>query len=175
MMELKQYELITGQCEPSVQEHKVPDFATHHLNQIGMLYNPVIDQSWLAAGGERPSWPEDKRFAVYLTHDVDAVSELNLKQNVRNIKKLLSTYQKRSLGETSRKIFEHKLNALRGLLGQTDELCKFERWMNLEKKYGARSTFFFPLKASTYLIDQIVRINMINRFCLGEEIPEWRS
>jgi peptidoglycan/xylan/chitin deacetylase (PgdA/CDA1 family) len=138
----KYHDLIKGSFEPAPLGSSVPDFAYNPLNTSGDLYTPVIDIEWLRKK-KPPVWPDNKKFAVCLTHDVDAVSELDLMQNIRVIKKLLQTTSQRPLGETLRRSVEHKLNALKGLIGKADHLCKFENWMDLEAKHGARSTFFF--------------------------------
>jgi len=135
-------QLLKGAYEPAAKESSVPDFAYNPLNQTGDIYQPVIDQEWTREHA-KPTWPEGKQFAVCLTHDVDAVSEINLQQNMRSIWQLITTIPKRPLGESLRWILIHKLNALRGLIGQSDQLCDFEKWLDIEKQYGARSTFFF--------------------------------
>lgn len=146
---VKYHELLSGKYEPAPKATTVPDFAFNPATRTGELYEPVIDKKWIE-NHQPPQWPEDKRFAVCLTHDVDTVSELNLQQNLRIIWKLLKTHSQRPVGESLRRVFEHKLNAFRGLLGRSDQLCKFEKWMDLEKEHGARSTFFFAPE-SVYL------------------------
>ncbi|MEA3287588.1 MAG: polysaccharide deacetylase family protein [Candidatus Marinimicrobia bacterium] len=140
--------LLQGVYEPPSKEFGVPDFAFNPLNQSGDIYRPVIDQAWVQEHG-KPIWPKGKEFAVCLTHDVDAVSEFNLSQNVRSILKLLKNDSKRPLGEVLRWILIHKLNALRGIIGRPDRLCDFENWLDLEEGVGARSTFFFAPETVT--------------------------
>jgi hypothetical protein len=64
----------------------VPDFAFNALNPLGLLYRPVVDENYLANGGQKPVWPDGKSFAVCLTHDVDAVSLYSLRQSLRSRK-----------------------------------------------------------------------------------------
>jgi len=124
-------------------ERIVPDFAFNVLNPLGLLYRPVVDEDYLANGGQKPTWPDEKPFVVCLTHDVDAVSLYSLKQSLRARKAQLlnggSAFQKvRSLvgvgiGLMSAGIHMH----------QKDPLHCYERWLKVEKECGAYSTFFF--------------------------------
>jgi len=61
----------------------VPDFAFNVLNTLGMLYTPVADQAQVSETKKKPQWPENKPFAVCLTHDVDDVSYFSLTQHLR--------------------------------------------------------------------------------------------
>ncbi len=136
------YNLLCGRHEPAAKPLSVPDYAYNPLNHSGELYEPIIDRKW-AENNSLPRWPEGKRFAVCLTHDVDAVSGLNLRQNLRAIGRLVETHSNRSISESLRRIVEHKINALRGLIGQDDNMSRFEKWLDYEEEQGVRSTFFF--------------------------------
>jgi len=135
-------ELLRGALEPEAKVGSVPDFAFNPLNLTGELYRPVIDELWIK-DNPPPKWPQGKRFAVCLTHDVDAVSELDLMQNFRSILKYVASLSQRPLGTSLRWILIHKIAALKGLMGKEDLLCQFEKWMELENRYGAKSTLFF--------------------------------
>ncbi len=135
--------LLQGRFEPATKSQMVPDFAYSPLNKYGLLYKPIIDQHYVKSENKKPNWPKDKPFAVCLTHDVDAISEINVQQNIRSIWKLIKTGAERPLGESLRWILIYKLNALKGLTGKADQLCNFEKWLDLEQEYGASSTFFF--------------------------------
>jgi len=124
-------------------ERIVPDFAFNVLNPLGLLYRPVVDEDYLANGGQKPGWPDGKPFAVCLTHDVDAVSHYSVKQSLRARKAQLLD---------SNGAF-HKISSLAGLgidlaqagihSGQKDPLHCYERWLEAEKEISAKSTFFF--------------------------------
>ena len=124
-------------------ERTVPGFAFNILNPLGLLYRPVIDDYYLKNGGEKPIWPGKKPFAVCLTHDVDMVSIFSLKQSSRALSTQLS-------------MADSVLYKMKGLLGfgidmmqavrnspNKDPLHCYERWLEVEKEIGARSTFFF--------------------------------
>ena len=121
-------------------ERIVPDFAFNALNPDGLLYRPVVDESYLQNGGQKPTWPDGKQFAVCLTHDVDAVSSYSLRQSFRAIQKQLlhggSAFQKI-------KAFLRTGIDLARTGGQKDPLHFYERWLGVEKEVGSHSTFFF--------------------------------
>ena len=82
----------------------------------------------------KPFWPDGKKFAVCLTHDVDEIRK---------------TYQyfTRSLIHLKRGEFSKALKHIRSFF--TDKISgnnpywTFERIMNIEEELGVRSTFFF--------------------------------
>jgi peptidoglycan/xylan/chitin deacetylase (PgdA/CDA1 family) len=121
-------------------ERIVPDFAFNVLNPRGLLYRPVVNEDYLKNGGQKPTWPDGKQFAVCLTHDVDTVSSYSLRQSFRAIQKQLlhsgSAFQKV-------KAFLRAGIDLARIGGQKDPLHFYERWLGMEKEFGSHSTFFF--------------------------------
>ena len=121
----------------------MPDFAFNILNPFGLLYRPVVDEDYLANGGQKPSWPDGKPFAVCLTHDVDTVSIYSLRQSLRARREQLlnggSAFQKVKsfLGVG----IDLARAGIRG--GQKDPLHCYEHWLEVEKEVDAHSTFFF--------------------------------
>jgi peptidoglycan/xylan/chitin deacetylase (PgdA/CDA1 family) len=89
---------------------------------------------------EKIEWPEGKKFAVCLSHDVDRVRK---------------TYQ-----FLTHFIVERRFYHLISILQKPNPYWQFERIMELEKKYDVRSTFFFLketkkfelFKPSTYIL-----------------------
>lgn len=124
-------------------ERIVPDFAFNILNSRGMLYRPVVDEDYLVKGGAKPLWPEGKPFAVCLTHDVDLVSLYSFGQTVR-----LHTQNFMSSASVKRKVrslisFGIDVAQVTRQANAQDPLHCYERWLQVEEKAGARSTFFF--------------------------------
>lgn len=124
-------------------ERIVPDFAFNVLNPLGLLYRPVVDEDYLQNGGQKPTWPDGKPFAVCLTHDVDVVSLYSLKQSLRSRKAQLlnsgGALQKvRSFVGVSIDFARLGIRAK-----QKDPLHCYERWLKAEKQCNAHSTFFF--------------------------------
>jgi len=136
------HDLLKGSFEPAARAQSVPDYAYNPLNLSGELYTPVIDREWVKKN-KPPTWPNNKKFAVCLTHDVDAVSETNFAQNVRSMLKLLRERSGRPIGESLRWLIIHNMLALKGMMGGQESFCQFDKWMEIEKEMGAKSTFFF--------------------------------
>jgi peptidoglycan/xylan/chitin deacetylase (PgdA/CDA1 family) len=141
--------LLRGQYEAerlpknSATMSGTPDFAYNVLNPMGLLYRPVMNEDFLENGGQRPCWPDEKPFAVCLTHDVDAVSSYSLRQSSRERRARL--YRSHSLFPKTRIFLGFKIDIMRGLKRswEKDPLHRYERWLEAEKEVGAHSTFFF--------------------------------
>jgi hypothetical protein len=120
-----------------------PDFSKNVLNERGLLYRPVTDEYFLKNGGEKPSWPGGKTFAVCLTHDVDSVSANSFVQFLRKRKMVL----------TGKYPFSFKMkNLLLSLYDLTKPMKNFysgdpyhhlEEFQKVEQEYKCHSTFFF--------------------------------
>lgn len=148
-MKLDHQKLLQGRYEAErlpadfSSERIVPDFAFNALNPLGLLYRPVIDEDYLANGGQKPVWPDEKPFAVCLTHDVDEVSLYSIKQSLRSRKAELliagSAFQKiKSLMGAS-----IDLTRAASHIPQKDPIHCYERWLKAERECDAHSTFFF--------------------------------
>jgi hypothetical protein len=154
-------ELILGVTETQTAEvngQGLKDFQHNPLFWSGRLLEPVVNQ-WLAEKISRdsasppvPLWPEGKRFAVCLTHDVDFVSHVPLvfyRQVKTNFRHFLRG--KSGLGS----LFINLAKILGPLaasgLSPRKKARIFEPWLEAEDRFGFRSTFFFfPDQASTY-------------------------
>ncbi len=136
--------LLTGGFEPAQDQAFVKDFAYNPLNLEGDLLRPVIDEYLLDQGIGRPTWPENKRFAVCLTHDVDEVSQYHLGQNLRYLLRkvpVVNAAEKKMLRQQRR----NTLPAILKSVGSgPDPFEQIHRWVELEQKYNATATWFFP-------------------------------
>ena len=124
-------------------ERIVPDFAFNVLNPLGLLYRPVVDEDYLANGGQKPVWPDGKPFAASLSHDVDSVSNYSVKQSLRTMHTgllyPLNPIEKvKSIAVTAVKLARSCIP-----IQQKDPLHYYEKWLSIENEVGARSTFFF--------------------------------
>lgn len=121
----------------------VPGFAYNILNTSGLLYRPVVNENYLSNGGKRPTWPNANFFAGCLTHDVDDVSAYSFKQSLRALRSpfngLSSTAQKAE--KLDRLVKRTIKSALFGF--RKDPFHCYERWLDIEKEFDAKSTFFF--------------------------------
>ena len=124
-------------------ERTVPDFAFNVLNTLGLLYTPVVDKAHVAEFKKKPQWPENKPFAVCLTHDVDDVSYFSLRQILRPFTTPFSGLQNRQ--DKIKRLLKLGFNVLRVCKNQfsSDPLHCYERWLKIEEESGAKSTFFF--------------------------------
>lgn len=129
--ETELWDLFTRKEEyqPLITDHlqRFPYFASDHRN----VFFPEAS-AFLARNGLAPSYPEDRPFAVCLTHDIDvlhyaplrvgyeAAMALRRLEPAESLKALVSPLSKRA-----------------------NRLWCFRKMMDVERKYGARSTFFF--------------------------------
>jgi hypothetical protein len=105
------------------------------LYQENILHDPIVNQYativrdlFKASHNPLPLWPSNKRYAVALTHDVD------YPEMIRWI-------------EVLRYLGKYKLNAklakLIDIFTGMEDFWKFEDWLELEKRYGVKSAFYF--------------------------------
>ena len=123
-------------------ESPVPDFGNNVLNELGLLYRPVLDEHRLRQGGSAVRWPENRPFAVCLTHDVDSVSLRYL----RHLRRARSAPfgRRRASWKRAVALAHHQTRFLSPPFhARTDPLHCYERWLAIEKEAGGRSTFFF--------------------------------
>jgi len=142
--------LLQGRCEAErlpkdfSPERIVPDFAFNVLNPLGLLYRPIVDEDYLAKGGDKSVWPDRKPFAVCLTHDVDLVAMYSFRQAARGRIEFLVNGSSPAM--KIRGLVGWGLDVARAMIGRAstpDPLHCYERWLEVEEKFGARSTFFF--------------------------------
>lgn len=118
----------------------------------GLLYQPWVDQLLMDSlpDCKRPSvWPENRPFAICLTHDVDRVTQYSMPLH-QVLRPALHAYRSH-LGLTST-AYGLAVGLGRYLLQRTrlessprDPLWRYEDWLKLEESFGFRSTFFvFP-------------------------------
>ncbi len=125
------------------EDSPVPDFAYNILNAMGLLYRPIVDEVYLSKYKQTPEWPGGKPFAVCLTHDVDDVSYLSLRQSLRPFTAPFSGLH--ITRDKIKRLLNLGFNTLRAISNPfiNDPLHCYERWLKIEEEYGAKSTFFF--------------------------------
>ena len=150
------------ECEQSVRDQWGNwDWQYCAAQRRGQLYLPWLDnyiknlrdelQKKYQLDKFEPLWPNGKNFAICLTHDVDEVTHCASWRRVirplwRNIRSSQANYQDIvysifvSLGRLYRRL---------GHWGK-DELWHYEEWLELEDRYGFKSTFFFFPSDVTY-------------------------
>lgn len=95
------------------------------------ILRPTVSEHLIRTGFE-PQYPEDRRFAVCLTHDIDEVYP-SRKRCLLNVMK----YGK------SRQLKKTAGNLLTAVAGARSEWWNFRETIELEERYAAKSTFFF--------------------------------
>lgn len=104
--------------------------ATYSLNKN--VLEPTVSK-YLVNNGYRVEYPDDKKFAVYLSHDVDDIYP-TLKHTLLST---LTSLRRLDLNEFRRQAFwklKDKKNS---------PYWNFQEIMDLEEEYGAQSSFYF--------------------------------
>ena len=119
------------------------------------LYRPVADEALHAAfpqWRDGISWPEGKRFAACLSHDVDSV-QLDSRYELARTVALMS----RNASGLARKL--KPLGSLVGLRKSPRKFDVFTPWVEAEQRHGFRSSFFFfPTRVrERHIIDNVYR------------------
>jgi len=132
---LKSHERLWGlftkkeEYQPPIldQYQRFPYYLSKHRNVL----EPEVS-AFLIQNGLKVEYPDDKKFAVCLTHDIDIIyfSKLRLAYEVA------LSLRKLQIGKSSR-ILLNKVSK------KINPLWNFEQIMDLEKKYGAKSSFYF--------------------------------
>jgi peptidoglycan/xylan/chitin deacetylase (PgdA/CDA1 family) len=122
---------------------RVPDFGYNAINELNPIYQPLIDERTEL----KPTWPDKKEFAVCLTHDVDAVSSNSMVASLRRAKTTYSHRNEISTGDTVQRFLSSGNSFIKGLsrtvTGSDDPCHCYDKWLEIERKYDAKSTFFF--------------------------------
>ena len=135
--------IIKGESFPRPINKKIPDFAFSQANITGNLYNPTIDQMWIDQKCEKPKWPDNKPYAVCITHDVDVISLQSKKENFRRMKHIFKTRSQQKTKQNLIIAFESLVNITNSMFSSEDPYHRIEDWLKVEQEVGARSTFFF--------------------------------
>jgi len=109
-------------------------FMSKHRNVL----EPEVSR-FLFENGLRVEYPEGRRFAVCLTHDIDTVGFPKL-----------STLSQATRSVASGHVIEGVKNAFSGLNKEWSPIWNFGNIMSLEQKYGAESSFYFLATSKGY-------------------------
>jgi len=125
----------------------------YYLSKNRSALEPGVSK-FLIENGFNIKYPDDKKFAVCLTHDIDAVYFNNW------------TYIKKVIKSVKENRLRTAFNSLRGIFGKKikrwNPLWNFREIMELEKKYDAKSTFYFL-------------VNNKGEFCLNYNIKDLKT
>ena len=126
--------LITGKTDIDISRDR---WDRHNIKE-SILYNndllhfPIIDQYFQLIKEKLspifkfiPKWPNDAKIALALSHDTD------YPEMIRWIETLRYIYQSK------------KINKIFHILSKKETFWKFNDWIELETKYGFKSSFYF--------------------------------
>jgi peptidoglycan/xylan/chitin deacetylase (PgdA/CDA1 family) len=112
------------------------------------LHRPVVNQyiellwGWLKSLSpdleRRPLWPQDKQFAVCLTHDVDEAFKYS---SIPPLFRMGDAILKRKSSRLAMNILREYLSSL--LHAEKDPFCNFDKIIEMERAYDFNSSFFF--------------------------------
>ena len=150
-------DLVRRSEESSAARDNIDNFEAQHCARRwdAALYRPVVDEFLITRFLEWRdgiSWPEGKRFAACLTHDVDSVQLDSRFELLRTIGQHIRN--SRGFSEKLRHVL-----SLSGLRRSPREIDIFTPWLAVEEKLGFRSTFFvFPTRVrDRHKIDNVYR------------------
>ncbi len=113
---------------PFLDEYRrFPYYCSKHRNVL----IPEVSQ-FLINNGLKVEYPDNKRFAVCMTHDYDIIRNTNLTISYEAAKSLRRLQFRKSLT-----VLLSKVNK------KLDPISDFTRIMDLEERYGAKSSFYF--------------------------------
>jgi len=133
-----QYEIVHHD-EEKLQNSKIfkTPVADHHEELL--LKSIITGCEYLNIPLVRKSyWPYDKKFAVCLTHDVD-----EFKKTYQWITKSVRAIKNRNYSA-----FKNQIRSLYYKIQGKEPYWTFEEIMELEKKYGVKSTYYFLIESS---------------------------
>lgn len=102
----------------------------YYLSKRRDIFEPNVSR-FLIDSGYRPEYPDGKKFAVCLTHDIDFVYQTFSERRSHYINSLI---------KRSKYPFPH---SIKGAFDKRMFLCNFEKTMDLEEKFDAKSSFYF--------------------------------
>jgi peptidoglycan/xylan/chitin deacetylase (PgdA/CDA1 family) len=127
----------------------------------GFLDRPIVNEyiellwGWIQSlqpGLERkPLWPSGRGFAVCLTHDVDSLQRYSLRPPIISIASAILRQENVRLG------FNIAIDYLRTLFHlKKDPFDTFDYMLDLEQKYGYKSSFYFMADDSSYSLSKLM-------------------
>jgi peptidoglycan/xylan/chitin deacetylase (PgdA/CDA1 family) len=127
----KIWEIYTREEEYSTNGLDQHDRFIYQKSKYHDVLNPIVSK-FLLENGLKIEYPDGKKFAICLTHDIDAVFPSNL-STIHCSFRSLSTGQYMTAFKNSLSVINKKWNAW----------LNFGDIMKLEDKYGAKSSFYF--------------------------------
>jgi peptidoglycan/xylan/chitin deacetylase (PgdA/CDA1 family) len=124
------WDLFTRREEYASQFQDKYDRFPYYASKNRDIFEPKVSQ-YLMEHGYSVEYPDKASFAVCLTHDIDIVYQSISSKGIEALRSLKHSKLKESLSSIAR------------MRSRKDPLCNFSAIMDLEEKYGAKSSFFF--------------------------------
>jgi peptidoglycan/xylan/chitin deacetylase (PgdA/CDA1 family) len=102
----------------------------YYASQYRTIFEPKASE-FLMKNGYHVEYPDEKPFAVCLTHDIDSVCKSVASKSFNAVKKF------------TRGKFIESIHSMKEIPRKNDPLVNFQEIMRLENKYNARSSFYF--------------------------------
>lgn len=138
----KIWELFTGSEE---YEPFSPDkhgrFISKHSKNLN-IDTPMVS-NFLMENGLKLVYPDEKKFAVCLTHDIDGFNSFPKVKMAKEGLMALARFNFKTFGQKLLLGLDLHRIGTRDWRKSINPLYNFETIMDLEKKYGAKSTFYF--------------------------------
>ncbi|AKB66693.1 polysaccharide deacetylase family protein [Methanosarcina mazei] len=125
------WDLFTRKEEYSVTFRDAYERFPYYLSSHRNIFEPRVSK-FLVENGLKPQYPDGKKFAVCLTHDIDAIYPDKLYPIVGPVKAL----SRGKLAEAVKAPFS-RVNR------KWNPCCNFREILALEAKYNAKSSFYF--------------------------------
>jgi|GEM_PF-5957254 len=114
------------------------DYLNCELNRFWEMFSKWLTEKSIKIR-RRPLYPDNKKFALILTHDVDILKYWWLGTIGRSVE-LCKLRQYRKVANS----WKH---CMKDVITWRNPFNTFKKYMDIEEKYGARSTFFFIVNA----------------------------
>jgi len=106
-------------------------------------------------------WPQNKKYSICLTHDVDFIKKWDTSWFKENIISFFNNLLKFKIKDAINKLSE----CLIPLSGETDPYWSFDNLISLEKELGYKSSFYFFTDNKRYKISDKKTKKMIKNIC----------
>lgn len=103
----------------------------YYLSSSRDIFEPKVSK-YLIENGFKPEYPDGKKFAVCLTHDIDVIKESNFRYALNSFRAVTRGHIREALRYPA-----YAINK------KSHPFWNFREIMKLEEKYGATSSFYF--------------------------------
>jgi hypothetical protein len=119
----------------------------YYLSKNRSVFQPLVSE-YLLKNGLQIHYPNNKKFAICLTHDIDQIYDFNylktLKRHSINAARDLLSFNFNSLKSTLTSIAKKEIKSKqRSVIKTLNPSWHIRRTLELDRKYNAKSSFYF--------------------------------